>query len=103
MATTKKRVDTLTITAPSYWASAIINGDSSALSNAEDERCTKFLNDLSADGWTIVDAKEGTERFTNSYHLYDRGAGVSGGDVMDYQAIRLPGPRGGMRKPKKGR
>jgi hypothetical protein len=82
-------IETSTITLPSYWACALINGDYSGLEDDECRRCDAAIAELSVDGWEIIDTVENEEpRFTWYYHLYDPGAGVSGGDVIDYVILR---------------
>ena len=77
-----------TVTLPSYWACALINGDASGLEDDEAARCDAAAAALAADGWEIVDTVEDSERFTWSYDLYDPDAGVRGGDVMDYVVLK---------------
>lgn len=74
------------ITAPAYWAGALINGDHSGLSDEESAQVERFENDLAARGMSVVSDVEGSERFTNSYHLYNYGGDpkIRGGDVLDY-------------------
>ena len=68
-----------TMTLPAYWASALINGDYSSLEDkAEIERVKAF-----ARKYDFVDCTD-EPRFTWSYNLYDIGAEVAGGEVLDY-------------------
>jgi hypothetical protein len=80
-----------TITLPAYWCSALINGDYSGLDDAEGQRCRAIVIDLASDGWSIVSCED-EARFTWHYALYDPGADCEGGDVLDYDILRAPGP-----------
>lgn len=80
-----RRLKTGSITLPSYWASALINGDYSGLEGDEDSRCAKAERKLALQGWSIVDV--GESYFTNSYYIYDPDSGYSGGSVADYTLI----------------
>ena len=84
-----------TITLPSAWASALINGDYSDLKDHADidgydtdepERCHAFARALAARGGTIVGCVD-DDRFTWSYRLYDAGSPATGGNVCDYTVI----------------
>lgn len=86
-----------TVTLPAYWASALINGDYSGLKDSDPEeakRCRAKVKELAAEGWSVegIDGQdedgEVEARFTWSYDLYDPGAGVSGGEVLDYIILR---------------
>lgn len=82
-------IETSTVTLPSYWVCALINGDYGGLDDDECKRCDAAVAELSAEGWEIIDTVENEEpRFTWQYHLYDPGSGVSGGDVIDYVILR---------------
>jgi hypothetical protein len=81
-------IETDTVTLPSYWASAIINGDYSGMTDDEEARCQHELDKLADEGWDVVDCTEESTRFTWSYRLYDTLADCSGGEVMDYTVIR---------------
>jgi hypothetical protein len=79
--------ETLTVTGPAYWASAIINGDFSGLEDVEAAACRAWLEKEQADGWRIVSTADGAEpRFTWSFRFY--GGECAGGDVLDYVAVR---------------
>lgn len=89
-------IETGIITAPSFWASALMNGDLMSFdyerlcAAGADERAAfdAFVAALVADGWRVVDVARDAEgnaaepRFTWSYGLY--GGAVSGGEVLDY-------------------
>lgn len=77
--------EVLVITGPAYWASAIINGDYSGLSETESEACRAWLEHEQIDGWRIVSTVDDSERFTWHFRLY--GGECDGGDVLDYEAI----------------
>lgn len=86
------------VTLPSYWASALVNGDYSGFDDdAEMQRCQDAEAALAKDGWSVcgVDDDEDTgemqePRFTWSYYLYDVGCDpkIRGGEVLDYTIIR---------------
>ena len=83
-----KNIKTSVVTLPSYWATALVNGDFSGLDADETCRCKAAIERLAP--WYVVDvvrddngeAKE--SRFTWHYGLYDPLAECSGGDVLDY-------------------
>lgn len=78
-----------TITLPVYWASALINGDFSGITEACEANAIKEVQaNLRAQGWTAVSTVEDSERFTWSYQLYDPSAECVGGTVLDYVIIR---------------
>ena len=78
-----------TVTLPAYWASALVNGDYSGLDDDEAARCEAAEKALAKDGWSVVSTADDDEpRFTWSYGLYDPGAEVSGGDVLDYTVLK---------------
>lgn len=78
------------VTAPAYWASALVNGDYSGMKEAEATRCAAFVGALAKDKTAIVDVVRDADgqaveqRFTRAYDLYDPGATCRGGDVLDY-------------------
>jgi hypothetical protein len=73
-----------TATGAAYWASYLINGDASGLTNEErklaDAWCERELGPNDA----IVDC--GEPYFTWSYRLYT-GDDIQGGDVVDYRVM----------------
>jgi hypothetical protein len=79
------------ITLPASWASALINDDYSGLDDqcpTEAARCRARVDQIAADGWSIVSDVEDSERFTWYYRLYDPGADCDGGNVIDYVILR---------------
>ncbi|MBS3648826.1 hypothetical protein KEU06_09430 [Pseudaminobacter sp. 19-2017] len=80
-----------TVTAPAYWASALINGDESGMEDHEIKAMEMWLKGLG--DFYVVDvardeAGESQEaRFTWSYELY--GGTAQGGDVLDYVVHRI--------------
>ena len=80
------KVDTMT--APAFWACALINADLSGMSNAEVAAMEATLAPLEADGWYVVDVVRNADgeadepRFSNCYDMY--GGDARGGDVLDY-------------------
>lgn len=76
------------VTLPSYWASALVNGDFSGLTVEESIRCRAAIERLAKDGWTIAADVEDSERFTRHYDLYDPLADCSAGNVCDYIILK---------------
>lgn len=77
-----------TIELPAYWASAIINGDDSALNDEELEMLVVELDTLEEDGMMIVDVSDDT--------FFGRYAGL-GTEMAEYTVISLPvGPFDGL-------
>jgi Ca2+-binding RTX toxin-like protein len=87
--TDKAGIEVDTITLPSYWASALINGDYSGLNDGEAQRCKAEVDFLAGAKSYVVSDVEDSQRFTWHYNLYDPEAGVSGGEVMDYVIHKL--------------
>jgi hypothetical protein len=77
-----------TITAPDFWASALINDDRTGMTDEEEAAMDAYLAPLEAEGWYVVDVVRNDDgeadeaRFTWSYRLY--GGTANGGDVVDY-------------------
>lgn len=72
-----------TITAPAHWASALINGDRSGLSEDESAMLDRWLTREGIRASDFVDCSE-EPRFTWSYQIYCSEATCSGGSVLDY-------------------
>lgn len=70
------------MTAPDYWACYFINGDPGDMTDEEMHRADSFIEENDIIG--VIDVVEGSDRFTWQYDLYDPGACVSGGTVVDY-------------------
>lgn len=96
-------METDTITLPAYWSSALVNGDDSSFDMLDDEFAAReraavayVLDELADDGWSVVDVARNDEGepmdpyFSRHYHWHhpDPGAGVTGGDVLEYTIIR---------------
>lgn len=83
-------IETDTITAPSHWASALINGDESSFdyyNDAEDRAdYERFCAWLAEHRWEVVDC-EGEGYFKHSPHVPGVGTMLSG-DVLDYTVLR---------------
>jgi hypothetical protein len=77
-----------TTTLPASWASALVNNDTSGLSDAETKRLIAAVDKLLGDGWTVVDTVADSERFTWYYRAYDPQQETDGGNVMDYVITR---------------
>lgn len=81
-------IQVTTATAPSYWASYLVNGDHSGLSHDEKMHADMWL--YRNRPWYVVDVVRDDngeayeDRFTWSYDLYDLMATVRGGSVIDY-------------------
>lgn len=81
-------LETDTVTAPAYWASALVNGDLSGMEDEEIAAMEAYFGPLKAEGWYVVgvvrdEDGEGQEPwFTWSFDLY--GGTAKGGDILDY-------------------
>lgn len=75
-------IEVTTATAPSYWASYLVNGDAEGLTPEEKARADHWLAQQAS--WHVVSTIEGSERFTWHYSLYDTLARDTGGEVLDY-------------------
>lgn len=80
------KVDTMT--APAFWACALINDDRTGMTTAEVAMMEATMAPVEADGWYVVDVVRNDDgeadepRFTHCYDLY--GGDARGGDVLDY-------------------
>lgn len=78
------------VTGPVHWASYLINGDASGLSDEEQAQAAAWLE---REGVEIIDVardEDGREYepwFTWSYDLYAPETNCKGGNVIDYVAI----------------
>ena len=52
--------ETVELTYPAYWASAMINGDTSGLNESDEKAVSETLELLASDGLMIVDVSEDT-------------------------------------------
>jgi len=77
---------------PAYWASALVNGDTSGLSDEEEAIMDRWVKDLLDRGLDLgsVSTKDDEEPwFTWNYRQYSGDyAGPSGGDVITYIVYR---------------
>lgn len=79
-------IEVTEVTAPAYWASYLVNGDSSGIDENEKALCDAWKAQQKP--WYVVDIARDEDgeaqesRFTWSYALY--GGDCSGGDVVDY-------------------
>ena len=81
----KMQIETYSL--PAYWASYLINGDSSGMEDTEQAECDAFLSGLPY-GWSCVDVSE------ESDFRHSNDAGTLAGDCADYSFIReTPPPR----------
>lgn len=89
--------ETITITGPAAWATALVNGDYSGLQGPDDiPDLVHLVRWLRANpGYEIVDVARDEDgeakdpRFTWSYALH--GGAHRGGDVVDYVAVSFTG------------
>jgi hypothetical protein len=51
------KIETDTADAPACWASYLINGDASGLTDAEEAECDRWVEGLGS-GWSVVDCSE---------------------------------------------
>jgi hypothetical protein len=89
---THDQIEVDEITLPAAWASALVNGDFSGLELSypdEAKRCQLVIDALACRNESIVSTVDDSQRFTWHYDLYDKGAGVSSGTVMDYVIHRV--------------
>ena len=73
-------MDTLIVPAPSSWASLLINGDDSGLSEEEIVECDAWVKELSSEGWQVVGVSDEGEE----YFAWRNDATSTGGNVVDY-------------------
>ena len=82
-----------TSTLPAYWASYLINGDASGMTDDElvlAHKAEQLL--LTHGGWRVVDVARDADgdpieaRFTWAFEIYE-GGDASGGDVLDYVIV----------------
>ena len=78
---------TRTITGAAYWASYIINGDSSGLEPEEIALCDKWQERELEPGESIVSCDD-ESRFSWHYGLLT-GDDIAGGDVLDYTVLKM--------------
>lgn len=76
---------------PAHWASYLINGDASGLTDAEIERVDAYIDDLGVNA-KYIDVTLSSDRdaeaepyFSWSFDLY--GGDARGGDLLDYTVI----------------
>jgi len=88
----ESNVTTSTVTAPAYWASALVNGDDSGLDDKERAALEAWR---SREGFpNVVDVARDDDgeafdaRFTWHYDLYSPESGYRGGEVIDYVVIQ---------------
>lgn len=74
------------VTGPAYWASYLVNNDSSGLSEDEKKSADKWREKLKP--WVVV-STDGDEYYSNRYDLHS-GTDVRGGDVIDYVVHKVP-------------
>ena len=73
------------VTLPAYWASYLINGDASGISEKERALCDNQAAGLNVIDVARDDSGEAQEaRFTWSYDLYSGDSNTTGGEVLDY-------------------
>lgn len=72
--------------APSHWASALVNGDYSSLSDEESAQVRRWL---SREGVSVLSVVDGAEpRFTWHYDMFS-GSEYKGGEVLAYVCSRV--------------
>tara|TARA_R100000306_G_C4302778_1_gene105977 strand:+ start:162 stop:446 length:285 start_codon:yes stop_codon:yes gene_type:complete len=77
---------TTVITAPSIWASYLINGDSSGITEQDKIDADRYLKDVDIVDVVRDDDGEGMNPyFTWQYQLH--GGDYEGGEVLDYVAV----------------
>lgn len=73
-------IEVETIAGAAYWASYLINGDASGLTDEEQAAADNWLEKIAP--WYPVSA-EGEAYFSNSYGLHTY-TSTQGGDLLDY-------------------
>lgn len=80
--------DTLSrFTLPSYWASYLINGDSSGIEEPDIAACDSFIERENLKEWTCADCSK------ESHFAPDNDATNLGGDVLEYTFVRIGGDK----------
>lgn len=75
-------IESDTVTGPAHWASYLINGDDSGMTDEEIAACNAWQKKL--EPWYVVSTADDDEpRFTNSYDIHS-GTDIRGGSVIDY-------------------
>jgi hypothetical protein len=76
-----------TITLPTCWASALVNGDFTGLDHDEEDALLDCLEDLRVGGWSIVSVVGDEPPYcTKFYRMY--GGTADYGEVVDYVMLR---------------
>ena len=75
------------VTAPAYWASALVNGDPSGLSTDEVIHLNAWRKRELGPRDSVADCDD-EARFTWFYPLYDPLATCLSGDVLEYTILR---------------
>lgn len=84
------RLQVDTVTGPSHWASALINGDHSGMDSKEMSAMKAWNEKHGGSVVSIADGEDGNPqepRFTRHYSLH--GGTAEGGDVVDYVVHRM--------------
>jgi len=77
---------TTVVTAPSIWASYLVNGDSSGITEQDKIDADRYLKDVDIVDVVRDDDGEGMDPyFTHEYYLH--GGDDVGGEVLDYVAV----------------
>lgn len=85
-----------TISLPSHWASALVNGDFSGVEDEDARHIELMMSKLGQEGWHVVGTSDEEPRFTNHYQVHNPYSQSHGGEVMDFVIHRShqhePGP-----------
>ncbi len=74
-----------TVTGPAYWASYLVNGDTSGITGQEQRQADAWRE---RNGVVNVVSADDEARFTRYYGIYDPLADCEGGDIIDYTCER---------------
>lgn len=69
--------------APAHWASYLINGDASGMTDDEQAECDQWLTGL--DGWSVVSCSD--EQFFGRFHFAVEGKTL-GCDLLTYSLLK---------------
>ena len=67
------QIETTTASAPAYWASYLVNGDSAGMDYTDETERAKvdaWAASLAAEGWRVVGVEEGSERFARTHNAW---------------------------------
>ena len=78
------KFETDKIDAPAYWASYLINGDASGLTDAEEAECDRWVEGLGS-GWSVVGCAEESHFGRFFFAVEGRELGC---DLLEYELLK---------------